>query len=79
MRLAPDNPVVWVYVGTSLVRSGGEDISIEALSAAVKVMEEAELAFASVTDRAMTTNFNSEWLPFWLPRAQEQLKAMIVE
>ena len=79
MRLDPANPVVQVFIGTSLVRNGGEEVSIVTLAAAITVMEVAEEAMAKVTDRAMTTNYNSEWLPFWLPRTRGQLKALIGE
>ncbi|MBX7150348.1 hypothetical protein K1X84_01820 [bacterium] len=71
----PANPVVWVMIGVNLIRDGKQDKDIKKTVAGKVLLEAAEREFKSTAEhRSKTTNFNSEWLPFWIPEANRQLQ-----
>lgn len=71
----PNNPVVWVMIGTNLIAEGKQDKDSKKIVAGKILLESAEREFnSSVAHRSRTTNFNSEWLQFWIPEAHRLLQ-----
>ena len=71
LALAPENPIMKVFTATSIGRA--KDASTFELVASVALLKQAKAAFEAYPVRAMTTHFNQEWIPFWLPWLEKRL------
>ncbi len=75
VRADPENPVVLVSAGTTLVSDGRKDGDLSKVLGGLRLMQEAQRLFAAdPRPRSQTTAFNSEWLPFWIPNAEKALQ-----
>ena len=72
LTYATDTPVIKVFTATSIGRS--KEATLLDLLAAVELLKHAKTAFESYKVRALTTNFNQEWVPFWLPWLEKRLQ-----
>lgn len=73
-RADPDNPVLLVFAGTDLIGRAGQEEDLSQALAGKLLLEEARTRFeADTRPRSLTTAFNSEWVPFWLPEAEKAL------
>ncbi|NAY93322.1 hypothetical protein GTQ34_15535 [Muricauda sp. JGD-17] len=69
----PENPLVYVLIGTSMVGKPDSDFR-EALAAKVLLNKAEELFDNETRHRALSTRWNSEWLGFfWLKNADNVL------
>jgi hypothetical protein len=82
IKANPRNPLVYVMVGTSLInegansgREGESTTGMEKILAGNVLLKEAKRVFEIDTRKhSMTTHWNQEWLPFWLPYSERLLK-----
>lgn len=70
----PHNPLLYVMSGTKLISDGQKEENFGKIYAGKILLETAKDKFdQSTVARSETTHWNSEWLPFWIPRANELL------
>jgi len=77
LKLYPDNPTMMVFAATQLARSN--DATFAELVGAAQLMKQANAQFEEAGERSMTTYFNKEWIPFWLPWIEGRLQKMVSE
>ncbi|SHG45687.1 hypothetical protein [Flagellimonas flava] len=76
VALNPDNPLLYVLVGTNMVRAG-EKLS-HVLSGRALLKEADRLFKARTISRSISTHFNEEWLAvFWLDFADKKLMSKV--
>ncbi len=75
LKYNPDNPLMYVLIGTGKVRSD----KIEDVVAGRALLYQANAKFKLVNEhRALTTHWNEEWLRFrWLKYADERLSELV--
>lgn len=69
----PGNPAVLAMIGIQLVVEGDRENDPLKLTAGRELLARAGELFGEAQDRSRTTDFNAEWVPFWLPRAETLL------
>lgn len=73
----PTNPVVWILTGTGMASQARQAGDPGGLIAAHALLLRAQEAASELEEagkpRSETTFFNSEWLPFWLPRLEQAI------
>ncbi len=72
-KIDPDNPTVLVMLATELTNRGRQDKDYILLLAGIQLMNRVQHELEAVPDRSETTYFNSEWIQFWLPGAEEAI------
>lgn len=72
--LNPESPVVMVFAATNLARD--DDANYADLIAAAQLMKLARKQFEQAPERSMTTNFNQEWIQFWLPWVEGRIEKL---
>ncbi len=74
VRTNPDNPLLFVLFGINLMSN---DAEYQEIVAARALLQYANEIFQQAPKRAMTTQWNQEFIPFWKERAEKKLAELL--
>ena len=76
LQLNPRNPLMYVLTGITLF---GDERSVREVFSGIGLLDHAERIFRQAPNRALTTYFNLDFIPFWRARGEERLAQLLAE
>lgn len=76
LRLNARNPLMHVQVGIQFFQEGRDSREV---SAGLALLDHAEAVFSQAPNRALTTYWNQDFIPFWRTRGEARLAELLAE